>query len=553
MRGPNQAHFAIAPTVFAERSHFNLSCTHKTTFNAGYLIPVFVEEILPGDTFSIRGQFFARLASALKTPIMDNIYLDMQAWFIPLRLVWDNFEKFTGEKDDPDDDPGDYVIPTISTPAVTGVVTHDLFDYFGGIPIGVPGLDINALIPRAYNLLWNKWYRHQKIQYSAPFTKADSGDSYSDYSLRRRCKRNDYFTSCLPEPQEDAGVTIPLGTSAPVFGNEYNIGLWTHNGSGADTGYGANLTSGYFRPDEAAKGALVSATITPSGYPADNRGLGVITKTQAGSHPEYSGMYADLSTATAATINSLRLAFAMQRYAETLARAGNRYVEQLRAIWQVDCPDYRLQRPEYLGGSSDLINTHVVAQTNYGGGGTTQLGDVGAFATGSGGLSVVKSFVEHGYIMILASVRADMTYQRGLDRMWTRATYYDFYQPPFAHIGEEAILTKEIYCDGTATDETVFGYQEYGARYRYKPNVITGMFRSDYSSSLDTWHLAQDFGATAPELDTTFIAENPPIDRVLQVSSAGGTSPQILFDSLWTVNAARRMPVYSIPGELDHH
>jgi len=545
MRGPNQSHFADVPTVNAERSHFNLSCSHKTTFNAGYLIPVFFEEILPGDTFSIRGQFFARLASALKQPIMDNIYLDQQAWFIPNRLVWEHWVNFYGEKDNPDDDPTDYVPPTLTTPAVTGVVTHELYDYFG-LPKGVPGIDFNAFLPRAYALVWNTWYRHQKIHFSTAFTKADSGDSYSDYHLLRRCKRADYFTSCLPEPQEGAGVTIPLGTTAPVYGTGKALGMY--DGHAQFGMYGA---PNYVTGDQTGFNANVGGTITPTAYPMDYHAIGVVTQAQT-SIPAQSGLYADLSTATAATINSLRLAFAMQRYAETLARAGNRYVEQLRAIWQVNCPDYRLQRPEYLGGSSTLINTHVVAQTTSAASGKT-LGDLAAFSTGSGQLNIVKSFTEHGHIIILASVRADMTYQFGLDRMWTRTTPFDYYQPPFAHLGEESVLTKEIYCDGTATDAVVFGYQEYGARYRYKPNLITGMFHSAFATSLDTFHLAQDFGATAPTLDNTFIEEDPPIDRVLQVSSESGTAPQILFDSLWTVNAARRMPVYSIPGELDHH
>lgn len=545
MKGPNQQHFANVPTVSAERSHFNLSSSLKTTFNAGYLIPVFFEEILPGDTFSIHGQFFARLASALKQPLMDNIYLDMQAWFVPNRLVWEHWVNFYGEKDDPDDDPTDYVPPTLTTPAVTGVVTHELYDYFG-LPKGVPNLDFNAYLPRSYALIWNTWYRHQKIQYSEPFIKADSGDSYSDYHLLRRTKRSDYFTSCLPEPQEGPGVTIPLGTTAPVYGT--GKGLLIDDGHNV---MGLSAGPGYLWADTSGVGVNIGTSMSTTVGAQDYHVIGVPTAARTPTN-QTSGLYTDLTTATAATINSLRLAFAMQRYAETLMRAGNRYVEQLRAIWQVDCPDYRLQRPEYLGGSSSLLNTHVVPQTTSSASGKT-LGDVAAFSTGSGGISIVKSFVEHGHILILASVRADMTYQQGLDRMWTRTTPFDYYQPPFAHLGEEAVLTKEIFCDGSATDETVFGYQEYGARYRYKPNLITGMMHSNFATSLDEWHLAQDFGSTAPTLDNAFIQENPPIDRVLQVSSGGGTSPQIIFDSLWTVNAARRMPVYSIPGELDHH
>lgn len=551
MKNPQKQRFSLVPQIMAERSVFDLSSTHKTTFNSGYLIPVWYEEVLPGDTFRNSLQFFCRLSNALKQPLMDNIYVDLQAWFIPNRLVWDNWAHFCGEKNDPDDDPTDYLVPQIETPAITGCVVGELGDYFG-IPVGVPGLKVNALLFRAYNLVWNQFYRHQKIHYSVPFTNADAGDSWTDYALLRRVKRMDLFTSCLPEPQEDAGVTLPLGTSAPVFGNNYNLGLVGKNGGTTRAfGLGSDAT-GLVADTGAAHGVPGNAYIAGM-QPTNSTGVGLYRKTDLlPSEYAYTGLYTDLSNATSATINSLRLAFALQRYKETLMRCGNRYIEQLRMIWQVEPGDYRLQRPEFLGSSTNMVNTHVVAQTAAGGGGGTVLGDVAAFSTGSGRLNFVHSFVEHGHILILASVRSDNTYQFGLDKMWTRQTMYDYYLPAFSHLGEQAVLTKEIFCDGSGTDELPFGYQEYGYRHRCKPSQITGMFRSNYAQSLDVWHLAQDYGVTAPTLDNNFIEENPPIDRILSVTSGAGV-PQIVYDQACWVTAARRMPTYATPGDLDHH
>jgi len=327
-------------------------------------------------------------------------------------------------------------------------------------------------------------------------------------------------------------VQDTINVQAAKFGANFNTYLTANSGS-----YGTT------------PGTYVGGTAPDTGY-----SVGVPTKSQVGSaHPEHSGLYADLSTATAATINTLRLAFAMQRYAETLMRAGNRYVEQLAAIWQVTCPDFRLQRSELLATVSFPLNSHVVPQTTTAAAGKT-LGDVAAFSTGSGGISFVKSFVEHGHIIILASVRADMVYQQNVHKMWSRRTRYDLYQPPFAHLGEQPVLTKELYWTPTdiAGGEVVFGYQEYGAEYRYKNSMVTGMFHSDYSLSLDSWHLSQDYGDAYPELNTSWMAETPPVDRVLTVASTTG-APQIIYDSAWSLRCARRMPIYSIPGELDHH
>lgn len=508
--------FSQVPKADIPRSSFNRTHGYKTTFDAGYLVPIFVDEALPGDTFNLKLQQFARLATPL-TPFMDNMFCDTFFFAVPYRLVWDNWQKFNGEQVDPGDST-DFIIPTMVSPDTTGYVVGSLSDYFG-LPTDVPGVSHSALFHRAYNLIWNEWFRDQNLQDSLPVNRGNGPDDPSDYVLQRRGKRHDYFTSCLPWPQKGPAVELPLGTSAPVVGLDQDILVGT----------------------TVATGRALRLDIT-----GDNviyTGGTVATGNMRWDDPS---LYADLSDATAATINSLRQAFQIQKLYERDARGGTRYTEIIRAHFGVTSPDARLQRPEYLGGGSTPVNIHPIAQTSEAG--TTPQANLAAMGVINGGSQgFVKSFTEHCLVMGLVCVRADLNYQQGLNRMWSRSTRWDFYWPALSHIGEQAVLNKEIYAQGNSTDDEVFGYQERYAEYRYKPSVITGQFRSSYSSSLDIWHLAQDFGSL-PVLNSEFIEEDPPVDRVIAVP----TEPHFLYDSLIQYKCARPMPVYGVPGLIDH-
>lgn len=514
--------FSQVPRAEIPRSSFDRSHGYKTTFDAGLLIPFFVDEALPGDTFNVSATSLARLATPI-VPIMDNMYLDTQFFSVPIRLIWDNWQKFNGEQKNPGDST-DYVVPQIVSPASTGWAALSLEDYFG-LPVGVPNLSVSALFHRAYNLIWNEWYRDQNLQDSVSVPTGDGPDSTSTYGLLRRGKRHDYFTSALPWPQKGPGVQIPLGTEAPVFGR-YNI----------------QNTAGTLNAHLQANNTDI---LSNSSFPAltdiyaDPSGTGVAQ-----------GLYADLNQATAATINSLRQAFQIQKIFERDARGGTRYTEIVKAHFGVTSPDARLQRPEYLGGGSTPINITPVPQTSPTGTyANTPQGNLAAYGTGGfRGHGFNASFTEHCLVIGLMSVRADLTYQQGVNRMWSRKTRFDFYWPALSHIGEQAVLQKEIFADGVAAnDDKVFGYQERYAEYRYKPSQITGEFRSSFPQSLDSWHLSQEF-ATAPVLDNDFIIENPPIDRVIAVPS----EPHFLFDSYIQMRCTRPMPVYGVPGLIDH-
>jgi hypothetical protein len=457
--------------------------------------------------------------------------MDTFFFFVPNRLVWDNWQKFMGEQNKPGDST-DYLIPTVSSP-VGGYEPLSLSDYMGLPTVGqvdpTQRIEHSALWHRAYNLVWNEWFRDQNLQDPAPFSTDDGPDDATDYVLLRRGKRHDYFTSALPWPQKGESVSLPLGTQAPILSDNTGIQLKTPT-SGIRNAVinigGENIL------------AIDGAGITSPG------GISFGTNT---------GLYADLSDATAATINQLRQAFQIQKLLERDARGGTRYTEIIRSHFGVTSPDARLQRPEYLGGGSTSININPIAQTSASTvtATTTPLGTLAAMGTAlATGHGFTQSFTEHGLIIGLVAVRADLTYQQGLHKMWSRQTRYDFYFPAFAHLGEQAILNKEIYATGTATDDDVFGYQERWAEYRHKPSQITGLFRSTTAGTLDGWHLAQNFTGL-PTLNNTFIEDRPPMERVLAVGSSA-QGQEFIFDAFFDVKMARPMPMYSVPGLIDH-
>lgn len=515
-----------------QRSTFDRSHGYKTTFSSGQLIPIFLDEALPVDTFNLRTAVFARLATPLK-PIMDNIQLDVHYFSVPLRLVWDNFKKFMGEQEPLTFTA--YTVPTMTSTAVTGYTEASLFDYMG-IPTEIPGLEHSALFTRCYNLIWNEWYRDENLQNSAVVDTDDGPDTPADYIVRPRGLRKDYFASALPFLQKGTAVSIPLAASAPVFGNGKSLGLTNSVNTGGllNTASFPEVRTGMYN---------VNIGTAAAGVTFAGGALGVVTS-------GVSGLVADLSAAVQPTINELRQSFQIQKMLEKDARGGTRYTEKIRAHFGVISPDARLQRPEFLGGTTANVNINPVAQTSEAG--TTPQANLAATGTvASSGSGFVKSFTEHEIIIGLASVRADQTYQQGLNRMWSRSTIYDFYWPTLAHLGEQAILNKEIYAKGTANptqDAAVFGYQERYAEYRYKPSIVTGAFRSNANSgSLDSWHLAYDFAAL-PALNSTFISLPPQIGRVIAVPSA----PEFLMDCYFNLKTARPMPTFATPGLIDH-
>lgn len=540
--------FSRIPRTDIPHSTFDRSHGLKTAFDSGYLVPIECQEVLPGDIVDFDAKFLARLAPVV-TPVMDNVFLETQWFFCPSRIIWTNFVKMMGERVNPQDSI-DYLVPQISSGS--GFETGSLADYFG-IPVNVANLKVNALPFRAYAKIWDEWYRDENLQDSIIQSSSQLGDDTGgiDWNvLRKRGKRHDYFTSGLPWPQKGEGVELPLGGTADIVRLD------------------PDLNDVYFRSDTNAIGSASGPqpVYTASGYAQNSRkwenqfqlnstsGSGLGTKGKF--YWRDDNFKVNLTSTTAATINSLRLAFQLQRMLEMDARSGTRFVEVIRSHFKTVCPDARLQRPEYLGGSSQLISFTPIAQTS----GTpedsgTPQGNLVAQAKCVSGCKFHKSFTEHGYLIGLANVRCDLNYQQGLSRMWSRRGRYDFFWPTLQNLGEQPILNKEIYCqggnvlddNGSPVDDGVFAYQERYAEYRYNPSIITGLMRSGITGSLDVWHLAQRFDEL-PKLDGNFIEDDPPLRRIIALEEY----PDIIFDAYLGQKWTRPMATYSIPGLIDH-